>query len=133
MPVFSSSEMLIKVLRALFDRIGEDPQAIEEVSKTRLIYRLSFSSPRAALIINAKNNPLTIRYSETGNRANIEVQMPADMFHGILLGELKMKKAIASGKFKVKGPVWKAFVLEGIFYRGQSIYPEVLNENGIEI
>jgi hypothetical protein len=32
---------------------------------------------------------------------------------------------------KVRGPFWKAFVLEDILHSGQAIYPQVMEESGL--
>lgn len=133
MAVFSSSEELYIVLRALFDRIKvEETEATQSVINTKLAIRLHFVDPEAELFINGKKNPLTIDYGNGKKRADLELDIPADMFHAIMLGALPLKKAFASGKVKVRGPIWKSFALEKIFQRGQAIYPAVLDELGFE-
>lgn len=132
MAVFSCSEELYNVLRALFDRIKvEEPDATRSVLSTKLTIRLKLMDPDADIFINGKKNPLTIDYGSREGRADLELDIPADMFHEIMLGELTLKKAFASGWVKLRGPIWKSFALGDIFQQGQAIYPVVLDEFGI--
>ncbi len=132
MPFYDSSEQLYQVLKLLFSRISaQNPEATQAVNRARLIIRFKISSPQAELLINGKRNPAEIIYGPSNTRPDIVVDITADGLHNILLGELRLRKALGSGQMKVKGPVWKSFVLEDIFHQGQTIYPEILREKGL--
>ena len=127
MPFFTNSEELYEVLKLLFSRIGEnDPGAARAISRSRLLMRLRLSSPSAIVTFNGRQDPLEIFYGASTLRPDIELDMPADMLHQILLSELPLKKAVASGKMKVRGPFLKAFVFGDIFRSGQALYPQIL-------
>lgn len=133
MTVFSSSGEFYKVLHALFDRLEEeDPEVSQAVLDTKMAFRLGFTEPEAELFINGKKNPLKIEYGPIEKKSDLEVDIPADMFHEIMLGELTLKKAFATGKIKLRGPIWKAFALEKIFQHGQKHYPDALSELRME-
>ena len=133
MTVFSSSEKLYTVLHALFDRMQEeDPEVSKAVFDTKMVFRLGFMEPEAELFVNGKKNPLKIEYGPIEKKSDLGVDLPADMFHKIMLGELTLKKAFATGKIKLRGPIWKAFALEKIFQHGQKHYPDVLSELRME-
>ena len=134
MPVYPNSEILYKVIKSLFDRIKEEEtKAIQSVLDTRMVFILQLTSPSAVIFIDGKKKPLKITYGDNGRRADLDLQIPADMFHGIMLGTFSLKKIVASGKLKVRGPVWKALALEDVFHRGQIIYPQVLENSGISL
>lgn len=133
MTLFENSDQLYETLKTLFSRIVEEkPNSAGAVSKSRLYMRLRTTGPATEVNFNGRQNPLQITYGASTVRPDIELELPADMLHEILLGVTPLKKVVASGKFKVRGPVWKAFVLEDIFHTGQSIYPDVLRQNGID-
>jgi putative sterol carrier protein len=132
MPVFNNDEQLYNTLKLLFKQISEqNPQVTESVNKSRLILRLSIRDPEVELLINGRSKPVKISYGPSDMRPDIDVEMTADAFHNIMLGELRLKKALGSGQMKVKGPVWKSFVLEDIFHQGQKLYSDILKEQGL--
>ena len=47
-----------------------------------------------------------------------------------MLGELKIKRAIADRLLTARGPVWKAGALADLFHQGQALYHQVLDEQG---
>jgi hypothetical protein len=131
-PVFVDSNQLNDCLKALFNRVGEThPEATGQVTTSHLVIRLRILSPEAEVVINGRRNPAQITYSATTMRPDLDVQLNADTLHAILLAELPLGKALASGKMKVRGPVTKAFVMEDIFHSCQALYPQLLHEQGV--
>lgn len=129
MPVYKSSEQLSEKLQTLFDRIGsQDPQAGEAVVKSRLLIRLRTTNPTVEILVNGRTNPVRITYGETKLNPDLDIELAADVLHKILMDELSLKKAFTGGKLKVRGPVMKSFVLEGIFRQGQEYYPQIFEE-----
>ncbi len=132
MTVYASSDQLYSALQTLFSRVAEkDPQAAQAVSTSKLILRMRTSAPVTEVNFNGRQNQLKIIYGPSPLRPDIELELPADMLHGILLSEISMRKALSTGKVKLRGPIWKAFALESIFHAGQTIYPQVLREQNI--
>jgi hypothetical protein len=133
MPVYTSSEQLYDVLKSLFYRIGSKyPEAEQSISKTKLLMRLRTTSPSAEVNFDGRLKPIRITYGPSTLRPDLEIELPMDILHMIMLSQMSAKQAIASGKFKMRGPVWKTFGLLEIFLAGQSIYSEILREQGID-
>lgn len=133
MPVFQNSDQLYLSLKTLFDRIqSQDPKATRAVSNSKLILRLKTNTPLSEIVINGRVNPPKITYGSTTLRPDVDLELPADALHGILMAELPLSKAIGSGQLKVRGPVIKTFVLQDIFHSGQALYPGILKELGID-
>jgi hypothetical protein len=132
MPVYTNSDQLYSVLKILFSRVAEkDPNAARTVSNSKLILRMRTTSPVTEVTFNGRQNPLQVIYGPTALRSDIELEIPADLLHGILLSEVDVRKAFSTGKIKLRGPIWKAIVLDNIFHAGQLIYPQVLVEQNI--
>jgi hypothetical protein len=125
MPVFSSSSQLYSLLQQLFNKIKEDPNAVHSVASSRLVIRLMVSSPEAVVTIDGRGNPVKVDYGSSTGRADLEVSLSADSLHQILQSELSLRKALAGGQMKVRGPVWKTFALQEILQRGRALYPEI--------
>jgi hypothetical protein len=131
MPFFARSEQLYACAKALFERILEqDPGAANAVLGSRLLITLRCYDPEAEITINGRKRPLATSFGPTSQRPDLAVQLAGDTLHRILLGELSIKKAVATGQLKVTGPVWRTAALAELFERGQAIYPALLREQG---
>ena len=132
MPVFSSSEQLIQVFQTLFGRMAEkNPQISQEVAASKLIIRFLVKNPSGIITLNGRHNPVQVAYGANSFRPDLQVELSGDALHSILLGELRLSKALSSGQMKVKGSLLKSFALEDIFHQCQAIYPEVAKEAGL--
>ena len=133
MTVFADSSQLYAAADALFARmLQEHPQAIKPLYRSRLVARMKTWAPTGELLVNAHHNPLQTTFGPSTAKAEIEIELAADDLHRILLGELKMTKALGRGAITLRGPVFKAAPLAALFRRGQDIYPLVLQELGIQ-
>jgi len=134
MQYFSDSEELYLLLQKLFKKIeSNNSNASRVIQDSKLSIQIQFNNPFAEVFIDGRKNPVQISYHTKNPRPDFKLELPADMFHEIMTGNVNMKKAISSGKFKVRGPIWKAFVLEDIFRNAKIIYPEILAEMGLTI
>jgi hypothetical protein len=132
MPVFQTSDQLLKTLEMLFERVQDGyPDTMRKVSSARAIIRFRCHNPQADITMNARKNPVQFAYGETKLRPDIDIELSGDILHAILLGDVGLSKALGMGELKVKGPVWKAFVLQDVFQHGQALYPAILEEMGI--
>lgn len=134
MSIFSSSEQLYAVLESLFSQVEEKkPEAAQKVSNSKLILCLRTTSPVTEVCLNGRKNPLQIHYGTSQLRPDVELEIPADLLHEVLLGRARLSKASATGQVKMRGPIWKTFVFEDLFRAGQALYPDVLGQHNISI
>jgi hypothetical protein len=132
MPVFPTSDQLLQTLEMLFERVQDGyPDTMRKVSSARVIIRFRCHDPQAEITMNARKNPVQFDFGETKFRPDIDIELSGNILHAILLGEIGLSKALGMGELKVKGPVWKAFVLQDVFQHGQALYPAILEEVGI--
>jgi hypothetical protein len=132
MALFADSEQLYIATKALFARIAEeDPGAADAILASHLVIRLRSTEPETEITINGRKRPLQTTFGPSSVRPTLDIEVPADTLHQIMLGEQSMKKALADGRLKVRGPVWKAMALADLFRQGQTLYPEVLREQGL--
>ena len=126
MTPFADTDHLYTCFRALFDRLQEKtPHAADAVLKSRLVIRLHCSEPAAEIIINGQQRPAQVSYGPSRLRPTLDVELAAGTLHRILMGELSLKKSLAGGLLKVRGPAWKTLALADIFRHGQALYPDV--------
>jgi hypothetical protein len=132
MPVYTRDTQLYSCFQTLFGIIQKhDPTAADALLKASLSIRFNCSSPTAAITIDARRAPVEIVYGKTDIKPAIEVGLTTDTLHCLLLGELRLTKAIGSDLLNLKGPVWKTLSLADIFHHAQQFYPGVLRDNGL--
>lgn len=119
-------------MRSLFDRVQEEkPDAAEDVKKSKLILRFSCQDPEAIILINGRRNDETVIFGQNKIRPEVDVLLKTDSLHNILLGDLGLARALASKDLKLRGPARKALALTDLFHECQTIYPEILRDQGL--
>lgn len=131
MPVYSSDQQFYNCLERLFTQIGEvDPQAADQITKSKLTIRFNCTEPDAEVLIDGRSQPLQIQYGSTSVKPVLDIMLTGDTLHEILLGTLKLSKAVGSKRLKPKGPIWKATALEPILHHAQTLYPQIIADCG---
>lgn len=132
MPIYASDTQLYACFQKLFGIIeAHDPKAADALLKASLAITFSCTAPTAAITIDARRAPVQVLYGQFGFKPTIEVGLSADTLHCLLLGEIRLTKAIGSELVELKGPVWKTLSLADIFHHAQRFYPGVLGEAGL--
>lgn len=132
MAVYPDSERLYAAMKLLFSRVTEkDSAAAAKYSAAKLIIRLRILDPAAEVTLNGRKNPPQATYGANSLRPDLDIEMKADTLHYILLGELSLSNAAANNQIKLRGPVWKSFVLADLFHAGKAVYPQVLRDLGL--
>jgi len=132
MTVFDNETQFVEVMQALFTRMeAEDPQAADGLVKKKLCVLLRCSDPAAVMMFDGRKRPLSITYSANGVKPDLDVEVTCDALHQILLGKLRLSKAVGSKLLKPNGPVWKVTPLADLFHQAQKIYPDVARGYGI--
>lgn len=130
MPFYSDSESYYANMRALFACVQSNyPKATEAIGNAKINILMRTVGPAADIIIRGRERPVTIAYGENGAKADLEIDMAADTFHKILLGELSLKTALGNGQMKVRGPIWKAMSLGDLFHVSRLCYPDILKQS----
>jgi hypothetical protein len=133
MPFFADSDQFYACTRALFARIQEQvPDATDDILSSQLAIRFRCTEPNAELTVNGRQRPVQTTFGPSQVRPTLDIELKADTLHSIMLGELSLKEALAHKRLRVRGPVWKTRALANLFYQGQSLYPQVLREQGLK-
>ena len=133
MPFYPDSETYYANMRALFACVQANyPKATESIGNAKINILMRTVGPAADIIIRGRERPVAISYGENGAKADLEIDMAADTFHKILLGELSLKSALGSGQMRVKGPILKAMSLGDLFHVSRLCYPDILKGQGAE-
>jgi putative sterol carrier protein len=129
MPFYPDSETYYASMRQLFACVQANyPKATESIANARINIMMRTVGPASEIVIKGRERPVTIVYGENGAKADLEINMAADTFHKILLGELSLKTALGNGQMKVKGPILKALSLGDLFHVSRMCYPDILKQ-----
>lgn len=129
MAFYADSDQFVSTLSLLFDRVQQTyPQAAEELEQAKLILRFRCSDPEADILINGRRHPASVTFGENRIRPEVDIQLTADTLHSILLGDLKLSKALASRSLKIRGPARKTLAVTDLFHQCQKLYPEILRQ-----
>lgn len=132
MAIFANQAQFVTVMQALFTRMEtEDPQAADGLLKKKLCVQLRCVDPSAVMMFDGRKRPLSITYSSNGVKPDLNVEVTCDALHHILMGDLRLSKAVGSKQLKPNGPVWKVTPLADLFHQAQKIYPDVAREQEI--
>jgi hypothetical protein len=132
MPFYTSTEQLYVATRAFFDRMArEHPDAGHALIKQRMTVRLTTSDPAGSFGLDGRHAPLKTHIGHVPFRPELDIELPADMLHAMLMGQLSIKSGLASGKLKARGSILKALSLATLFEQGRGVYPQVLREQGL--
>jgi hypothetical protein len=132
MPVYSSDAQLYNCFQTLFAIIEQqDPEAPEALLKSKLAIRFKCTQPDAIITIDARKVPVGVQYATTTVKPIVDVGLTADTLHCLLLGDLRLGKAVGSNRLELEGPIWKTMALADLFHAAQKYYPQVLKDNGL--
>lgn len=134
MPIYNSEEQFYQMMQHLFERIRiQNPNPIDKLATARLIIRLSFTDPEAEIIVNGRRKPVIVSYGSIKSLLlpDLEAEMTTETLHMVLMHTISLKSAIAYGKIKVSGMLWKTSSLAAILEQGRAHYPLILREHGL--
>jgi len=134
MAVYANEQQVYDCFRMLFAQIEHyEPQAAEKLLKSRLAIRFLCSAPMAEITIDARQRPLQIHYGPSNVKPELDITLAADTLHCLLLGELRLSKAMGNRLIKPKGPIFKVLALGDLFCHAQRYYPQVLQTKGLPL
>jgi hypothetical protein len=132
MPYFNDAQQIYTVMQALFESMRDmKPDPVDALVSSRMVIRLALTDPEAHITIYGRQRPVRIEYGPPSGRADMELGMPADTLHLILLDEYSIKRGFSNGELKVRGPIWKALSFADVFQKGRAYYPQVLADQSL--
>jgi hypothetical protein len=132
MPVYTTDVQLYRCFQTLIGLIeANEPNASDSLLKASLAIRFKCRQPAANITIDARQAPVNIAYGNHNIKPTIDVGLTTDTLHCLLLGDLRLGKAVGNKQLDLNGPVWKTMALADLFHAAQQYYPQVLNDNGL--
>jgi len=132
MAPYANADQLYAAFEALITALKQEhPQAVRAVENSRLTIRLTITDLQAQINLNAKRRPIAVSYGPASGRADLEIRLSAETLHQILLGRLSLAKAVGSQQLQLRGPIFKIMPLADLFNQAQTLYPGILQAQGL--
>lgn len=125
MPVYQTAEQFYAVMDEGFRRMAADPDALTDFQRRRMLVSIKTTEPEAVVVIDGRANPVQVTYDAPAGKADLGLQMAADLLHDILMQTAGVKSSFMSGAVQVSGNVFRAMQLADLFHQIQRVYPQV--------
>lgn len=129
MAFYQSTDQVYTVIGQLFDRMQKESNHLDQFAKSNLVIRINLAEPAAEILVDGRHPK--IFYGASPGRADLELNMNADLLHEIWLGRRSLRESFFGGQIKTKGNVFKAMALGDLFREAEHFYPIVLREAGL--
>ncbi len=129
MSIYVDAEQLYTVLRRVFDKVKERPEAIETFTSSNLVIRLRLTDPDAEVLLDGRQPPLEIFFGARPGKADLELTMTADLLHEVWSGQRKLKDAFFGGQIQSSGNIFLAMKLTDLFREAERAYM-LIQRNG---
>ena len=131
MAIYQSDEQLYKVLGEVFDQVAQRPEHIKTFTNSNLVIRMRFQEPEAEVLLDGRQPPMEVFFGPRPGRADLELEMPADLLHQIWTSEVRLRDAFFGGQIKSKGNIFRVMKLADLFREAERVYPEVAAKHNL--
>lgn len=131
MSVYRSVEQFYAVMREVFDYVMQHPEHVDSFLHSNLVVRMTTTDPDAEIVLDGRQPPLGVAFGPQPGRANLEVNLTADLLHSLWMGNESTHQAFFSGRIRTRGNLLKAMPLLEVFLAAERIYPTIAQRHGL--
>jgi putative sterol carrier protein len=125
---YTDAEQLERVYTTMFDAVADD-DSMDALVAAQMVINFRLSDPDADIWIDGRSRPVVTTFEPIdGVDATLTATLSADSMHELLLGTLRLGKALMFRKLKVSGSRSKAMGLEPLLHACQAVYPDIQAE-----
>ena len=133
---FESKEQFQEVFSKFWEKAIQDSEVVEKLTKAKIVVRFDIEEPEVHMTINFRdpgpNGEIGTLSFDSDASPEIIVWSKSETTNKFWQGKLNTTVALARGQVKLEGSVAKALGLLSKIKPLYAIYPEVLNELGLE-
>ena len=133
---FESKEQFQEVFNKFWEKAIQDSEVVEKLTKAKIVVRFDIEEPEVHMTINFRdpgpNGEIGTLSFDSDASPEIIVWSKSETTNKFWQGKLNTTVALARGQVKLEGSVAKALGLLSKIKPLYAIYPEVLNELGLE-
>ena len=136
MPAFESKEQFQEVFNKFWERALTFPEIIEKLTKSQVVVRFDVDDPSVNFTINFRdpgpNGEIGTLIFDSDVEPEITVWSKSETTNKFWQGKLNTTVAMARGQVKLDGSVAKALGLLSKIKPLYAVFPEILQEMGLE-
>ena len=127
--IFADAADFESMFTRMFERIGtDDPDGMDGLVEQKMVIRFRLRHPDVDLWIDGRTKPVQTSFGAQELDATLTADLTANDMHELLLGTLRLGRAILFRKVKVKGSQSKAMKLESLLHAMQAVYPRLVDD-----
>ena len=131
MATFESSEKLREVLGGFFEYLVTHPEVGPKLLASKMVLKFNYSEPALSITVDLTGDHAVITYNDGEKKAEVEMNMKADLAHRFWFGKVNLVMALARREMTAKGPIPKILKLLPVIKPTYEIYPKYLQERGL--
>lgn len=131
MTIYQSAEQFYAIMQEVFDYVMAHPDHIETFTHSNLVVRMNTAAPDAEILLDGRQPPLGVYFGARPGRANLEINLPADLLHALWMGTESTHQAFLTGRIQTRGNLLKALQLVELFSAAERIYPTIAQRHGL--
>ncbi|MFX1560118.1 MAG: SCP2 sterol-binding domain-containing protein [Promethearchaeota archaeon] len=136
MPAFESKDQFVEVFNKFWEKATEKAEVIEKLTKSQVVVRFDIEDPEVHMTINFRdpgpNGEIGTLTFDSDVEPEISVWSKSETTNKFWQGKLNTTVAMARGQVKLDGSVAKALGLLSKIKPLYAVYPEVLQEMGLD-
>ena len=125
MSAFQDQQQFVTIMDRLMARLRAIPGATDDLVSSGLTIRLRCRNPEAIVTIFSEGDTLLIVPGEEERRADLELELEADLLHRVWMDEVRLRDALFRGDIHIVGSPFRVFHLAELFRVAEEVYPEV--------
>ena len=132
MPLFQDADEVYAHIGRLLQGLVEDPDTARALARADTVVQFRLRQPDAQLTLRTPQGeePGQVDMGDSQLRAEVVLQMDADVAHRMWLGELNLAVALANGDVRARGPNAKILAVVPLVKPAHARYRAQLEEAG---
>ncbi len=132
MPLFQDADEVYAHIGRLLQGLVEDPDTARALARADTVVQFRLRQPDAQLTLRTPHGEEAgqVDLGDSQLRAEVVLQMDADVAHRMWLGELNLAVALANGDVRARGPNAKILAVVPLVKPAQPRYRAQLEEAG---
>ena len=110
-------------LQATFRRLQEETKAMQTFGASGLVVRVRLEGDDQEILVDGRLQE--VFWDPRPGRADLELHLPADLLHRILMEEASFRKSFMNGDIRSQGNVFRAMPFADLLQAARSIYQDL--------
>ncbi len=130
--IFKDTDMLYDILMDFYTLLKDDPDIGPSLAKTNLCIQFRYKNPDGVITIDATGDDIELISGDFDGQPEVTMSMNADFAHKFWHGKANLVTALTRRQVAAKGNVPKTLKLLPILKPAYELYPQFLEEKGLE-